>query len=105
MCYGHIFVISGVAVVDVWGEDSQHCKLDFHSISGWMVHGVNGHHFQSVPQAVCTVMKAGYMLAAQVSWYQQEDATTPGMQYKMKLTPKIPQLKDKVQLFGQQSQY
>jgi hypothetical protein len=46
-----------------------------------MVHGVNGHHFQSVPQAVCTVMRGDYMLAAQVSWYQRDDATTPGMQF------------------------
>lgn len=77
--YGHILVISGVAVVDVWGKDSQHYKLDFHLINGWMVHGVNGHHFQSVPQAVCIAMKADYMLEALVSWYRQDGATTPGI--------------------------
>ena len=68
-------------MVGVLEEDFQHFKLDFHPIKGWMVHGVNGHHFQSVPQAVCTVMKDDYMLGAQASWYQQDDATIPGMQY------------------------
>jgi sensor domain CHASE-containing protein len=72
-------------VVGVWGEDFQHFKLDFHPIKGLMVRGVNGHHFQSVPQAVFTVMKDNYMLAAQASWYQQDDATTPGMQYVIEL--------------------
>lgn len=51
-----------------------------------MVHGVNGHHFQTVPQAVCTVMRVDYMLAVQVSWYQQDDATTPGKQYTAELS-------------------
>lgn len=86
-------------MVDVWGKDSQLCKLDFHSVNGWMVHGVNGHHFQSVPQAVCIVMKANYMLAALVSWCRQDDATTPGIQYMVELTLNVPQLKVKFQLF------
>lgn len=73
-------------MVGVLGEDFQHFKLDFRLIKGWMVHGVNGHHFQSVPQAVCTVMKDGYMLGAQASWYQQDDATTQGMQYVLELS-------------------
>jgi hypothetical protein len=81
-----MIVNSGVAVVGVWGEDFQHFKLDIHPIRGWMVHGVNGHHFQSVPQAVCTVMKDDCMLAAQASWCQQDDATTPGMQYVIQLS-------------------
>jgi hypothetical protein len=73
-------------VVGVWEEDSQHYKLDFHPVNRWTVHGVNGHRFQSVPQAACIVMKGDCMLAVQVSWYQQDDVTTPGMQHTVKLT-------------------
>lgn len=84
--YGHIIVNSGVAVVGVLGEDFQHFKQDFHPIKGWMVLGVNGHHFQSVPQAVCTVTKDDYMLGAQASWYQPDDAIIPGTQYVIELS-------------------
>jgi hypothetical protein len=31
-------------------------------------------------------MRVDYMLAAQVSWYQQDDATIPGMQYTAELS-------------------
>jgi len=51
-----------------------------------MVHGVNGHHFQNVPQAVCTAMKDDYMLGVRASWFQQDDATIPGMQYVRELS-------------------